>query len=376
MKLGGITWWRNNYGSILQALALQKFLQEYKNIDYEIICQYSRNPNSSKNFFLNLKKNGIKKTIIKTFWRVFFKKLKTRNHILQKFVNDNLKISEIEIDFNKKEDLQILDNKYDGFICGSDQIWNPALTNYSDYYWINFTNKKKIAYAPSIGVEDVSEINNTKYISDALSTFTSISCREESGTDVINEILINNNVNKKCFNVVDPTLLIDKNYWVDNTVENNEKYIFTYILRGNKKQRKEIEKFSKITNLDIYTMPFLESENACFYDLFFGNKKIYNASPFDFISYIRNAEYIFTDSFHCVIFSILFHKKFYLFPKKGAKQMARLNAIMKLFNIDSRIINNIDDIKNIKDIDWEEVDRLLNKKQSESREYLNNAIGG
>ena len=94
MKTGIITWWRNNYGSILQAYALQQVLNEFDDIEYEIISQYDKNPANAKNFFRKIKQIGFLNTLKRTFWRFMFPKLKNRTSAMQNFISKNLKVSE------------------------------------------------------------------------------------------------------------------------------------------------------------------------------------------------------------------------------------------------------------------------------------------
>ena len=82
MKVGIITWWRNNYGSILQALALQQKLNQYNDLQYEIICQFGKKATSVDNFFDKIKSVGLAETCKRVFWKVAFKGLRLRNKIM------------------------------------------------------------------------------------------------------------------------------------------------------------------------------------------------------------------------------------------------------------------------------------------------------
>lgn len=373
MKLACLTWWRNNYGSILQAYALQEAFKDYDDVSYEIICQYGSKIASFSNFKDKVKEIGLLKSIKRVICKFGLKKLRLRTEKLQKFVDENLSVSKRQYD---SEHISEANDVYDGFVCGSDQIWNPQLSPVTSMYWLSFAekNKYKIAYAPSIGVSEVTD-EQSKKIRENLSDFVAISCREESGTKLINNILKSD----KCTNVLDPTLLVERKVWDNICPANlfNEHYIFAYILRGNKKQRKLIERFAKEKNLKIVTIPFLDTEKIELYDFSFGDIKFWDASPVEFISAIRNADYIFTDSFHCMVFSCLYHKEFFTFPKIGPAQMSRITDLQKLFGMSSRFINeqsSINDINNMEKIDWNLVDKTIAEKRLLSRQYLDKAI--
>ncbi len=374
MKIAGLTWWRNNYGSVLQAYALQRVMNEFENIDYEILNQYSGKVASVDNFYHKIKTFGIRKTIHRIVWKFGTKKLRNRNLALQKFVDENLKTSEKHY---KEKSIDTANEIYDGFLCGSDQIWNPELTTLDSIYWLGFVNpgKLKIAYAPSIGIDQVTK-DQKESIRENLNTFHAVSCREESGRNLISSIL----GTEDCETVLDPTLLADRTVW-DNICPSrrfNEKYIFVYLLRGTEQQRKLIEMYAHFINLKIVTMPFLDHEHINKYDRKFGDIKYWDASPSDFISVIRNAEAVFTDSFHCMIFSCLYHRNFYLFPKIGAHQMNRLTDLQNMLHISARMLGDnatVRDILSMKAIEWDMVDNIIKEKRMKSKSYLKKALG-
>lgn len=374
MKLAGLTWWRNNYGSILQAYALQCTLNEVEEIDYEIICQFGKKIASLDNLVDKIKTVGLRKTIKRVIWRFGLPRLRERNHRIQNFVDKNLRIS----DRQYNEDTIAESNKYyDGFICGSDQIWNPELSPLSSMYWLNFANESKVkcSYAPSIGVSEVTD-QQAEIIRENLKGFSAISCRESSGTQLLNSIM------KKdvCVTVLDPTLLINRKRWdiLCKPRKFQQPYIFTYILRGNKKQRQLIEDFAAKKGLSIVTIPFLESEHIEMYDFKFGDHKLWDAAPDDFLTAIRYADYVFTDSYHCMIFSCLYHREFFTFPKVGGKaQMSRITGLQNMLQISGRMINEhtpVWKLTEVEKINWNVVEKQLSEKQIVSRKYFNDMV--
>ena len=373
MKLGGITWWRNNYGSILQAYALQSYLRNDLNQDYIIVNQYSKKMASTSNLINKLKEYGLVVTLKRLVGRFGLPKLRKRVGALQKFVDNYLVTTEDVYDENniaKTNDL------FDGFICGSDQIWNPSNTGLDSMYWLKFAkkDKAKIAYAPSIGIEEADD-SLAKNIKENLKDFDCISSREKSGSNLINKIM----GKEVCATVLDPTFLIKRENW-DRLSEKRiceKQYVFAYILKGTKKERKVVENFAKKKGLEIVTIPFLDGEHLVPYDFKFGDVKLWEADPRDFISAIRNAEYVFTDSFHCMVFSCFYHKVFYMFKKKGQSQMSRIKGLFDLLRIGDRIIDENmtnDQIEKKNDICWDDVDSSIEKYKKVSQHYLEEAI--
>lgn len=372
MKLAGITWWRNNYGSILQAYALQTKLNSFSSIEYEIINQYGKKIASADNLIDKLKNYGIIKTLQRFVWKFAIPPLKKRSDKLQQFVDKHLILSDKQ--YNEDNIIQA-NTIYDGFICGSDQIWNPTLTTMDSMYWLNFadSNKLKIAYAPSIGVEEL-PVDERAMLRRNLCTFSAVSCREKDGAQLINDVIGRNT----CTNVIDPTLLVDKEVWeelcVDRSIE--EPYIFVYLLRGSKQQRKEIEKFSKKKKLKIVTMPFLETEHTVLYDFAFGDIKLWHASPEEFISAIKYAECVITDSFHGTVFSFIYHVPFMIFPKQGKSQMSRILSLLNTLEIESRLVENCEEIEKMysSGIDWKRTDKRIKEERAKSNDYLMSAL--
>lgn len=376
MKVGIITWWRNNYGSILQALALQQKLNQYNDLQYEIICQFGKKSTSVDNVFDKIKSVGLAETRKRVFWKVAFKGLRLRNKKMQQFVDENLKVSNQQYN---EHDIADSNKYYDTYICGSDQIWNPDLVPTDSMYWLPFVEKgkNKIAYAPSFGASTVTE-KQKEQIKANLSTFKAVSCRENSGARTINQII----GEKKCEAVLDPTMLIERDYW-DTISEDkiyDEKYIFAYMLRGTAAQRKYIEKIARERNLKIVSIPFLDYEKIDPYDLKFGDYKLWDANPAEFISAIRHAEYVFCDSFHCIVFSILYHRPFFVFPKVGAdgkvkkSQISRMTDLLELAEIKNRILLDNEEADLDAEIDWNNSDKRIQKARCDSERYLEQAL--
>ncbi len=372
MKIAGLTWWRNNYGSTLQAYALQQYLNAFDDVEYDIICQYGKKIASFDNFVDKLRKIGVIQTTRRIFWKFIIPNLRKRNQAIQSFVDTEIRITD---DSYSTDDMGKLNDIYEAFICGSDQIWNPMLESVDSIYWLGFAaeGKTKIAYAPSFGVNSVDE-GTAKKIRKNLETFDAVSCREKHGVDILNKIC----GKELCTQVLDPTLLIEPTCWNKLSDKRNidGKYIFSYMLRGTKEQRQYIERYAKKHGLKIVTIPFLDNEKICMYDMKFGDIKIWDANPAMFINFIRYADKVFTDSFHCMVFSTIYHRDFYTFPKIGKAQLNRMTDFMNLLLLGNRMIDekNDDFCDELKEIDWNRVDEILNEKRLQSRKYLNDAI--
>ena len=357
LKIGIVTFHcAYNYGSVLQAYALEKYLlKNYKNVEvidyrsknfklYRLVKYRSfLNPKLLIDDLKNLKRNYKRK---KAFWN---------------FINEKIILSDKT--YSYKENLKCLNDKYDIFICGSDQIWNAVCTNGLDSnFFLNFvTTGVKIAYAPSLAHENFpQEILNE--IKNYLESFDAVSVRENSGKRILDGLYA-----KEVQVIVDPTMLLtDKDYiaLMKNAV-NKSNYIFMYMLETDNQEMMEYAyKLSQIKQCQIIyihknnILPFENAEN------------VYGISPNEFLEYIYKADYVVTNSFHATVFSILFEKKFCTF--KTIKSYSRMVDLLKNLNLDNRIYH--DDIDIDTDIEYKQVKNTLEELREPSEEFLNKAI--
>ena len=243
MKIGIVTWFHHkNYGTILQAYALQKFL---KSKGYNcVLVNYI--PINKKTFLEKIKSGNLKHRIASKIESRIFRFLGShikemileRNRAFENFVTKN-------IDFTQKaqtsRELFILNETIDCFICGSDQIWNPE--NFNGVYYLNFVNEKnkKISYAPSFGVSHI-PTSKIEEIRQLVNKFDWLSVREDKGVNILKEL-----TQKDIEVVVDPTLLLSKTDWEQISVSPNinEDYILCYFLGDRQEYWKAVQEFTK-----------------------------------------------------------------------------------------------------------------------------------
>lgn len=375
LKLGGLTWWRGNYGSILQAYALARVLNAMDGVEYEVIDQYG-SVRSVRGVFERLRGKKLRDVWIKLSIQHKVPSLSKRARALQSFIDVHLPISPVSYG---RDAISEANARYDGFVCGSDQIWNPECAGLNSMYWLGFaeSGKTKVAYAPSLGVAQLNP-EQKMFVRKMASSFDALSCREVEGAE-----LISSAAGRECANVADPTMLIPAGEWkglssCSRYASYEGPYIFAYILRGNEAQRRLVEDFAEERGLKVVNFPYLEPEYAVSYDGNFGDERVYDADPFDFIALIAGAEYVFTDSFHCCVFSSMMHKEFFLFPKKGKAQSSRLENLQKTLGISSRLVSDIASVRALaekNEIDWRESDDRLSEIRSASIAWLEEAIG-
>lgn len=263
---------------------------------------------------------------------------------------------------------------YDAVVVGSDQVWTPmSLPN--KFFNLLFVDDSvhKIAYASSFGVSEIPSFQR-KETGLYLDRFYRIGVREERGKEIVEELS-----HQKATVVADPTLLLTREEWEaeisDARPNESEPYIFCYFLGTNQEARKAANKLRKQTGYKIITIRHMDEYVP--EDEQFGDEAPYNVDPNDFVKYISKAAYVCTDSFHCTVFSILFHRQFMTFYRfaEGSKtgRNSRINSLFDLFELQERLYKG--DINKITNpIDYNSVDEKLSELRKESIYFLNECL--
>ncbi len=360
----------HNYGSMLQAYALQKVIQEL-GCDNEIVnlrtdAQKRIYPKPYIRVNKSIKSN-IKSLLINTLtWGAIADKYNR----FEKFLNDDLLLSKNE--YSTVEELEALKSNYDFFISGSDQIWNTICGDFTWAYFLPFATNNGIAYAPSMGPKGKQQVNPNNYekIAKCLCNYKAISVREQGTADVIESI-----TGEYPTILVDPTMLLSKSDWeskINKTPIIKEPYIFLYSPGYNEKLYNITEKLSQLLNIKVVVSNVLYLPSMLKF-----HKFIYklNVGPWEFLNLIKNASVVLSGSFHAVVFSILLERPF--FAKDGMEDN-RISNILRLMNLEDRSI----DLTNIKekaaiayDIDYKDKDAFLNKEKERSIQFLKTALG-
>ena len=361
-KIGIVTFYNaHNYGAMLQAMALQDYLKEQGNevyiINYrnKIIDKRYNFCDWNGNKFICLIKNIIK-------FILYYKKYKIRYNSFEKFIDENFNLSK---QYNLINELKQNPPEYDIYVTGSDQVWNHKITSgLDDIYTLNFGNKKicKVSYAASIGNDKIDSKMLEEYRK-KLSSLDYISVRETTAKKQLSKIL-----NKDIYEVLDPTLLYDKKYWnkkIENIKKEKEKYILAYQIDSNPEYNKIVNYLSKKTG---YKVIYFEMRNKNSYDSL---RNAFTSSPLEFISLIKNAEYVVNTSFHGTVFSILFEKKFFVVPHKETG--SRMVDFLKKLKLSNRIFYTFKDFLQLNydmEIGYNTVNKILESERIESKKYI------
>lgn len=369
-KIGILTYYHyDNYGTALQAYALQQYLDGNYECDAEIVDYVSLNEYVGKKLvFQRIKRMGI---YIKNFSK-YFTLYNNRNCELQKakafeqFFEKNLVLSDKCV--HSIEEIKKTCEKYDAIMIGSDQTWNSNVSCWKEFLidYLDSDRIIKLSYAPSLGTGHIDD-EYVEIFKNALLDFQALSCRERGGAKYLTELL-----GKEVEFVLDPTLLLTPADWkkIEEPVNVSEPYMLTYFLGDNKKHREVAKKIAAEKGLKIVALPisYLEIKDKSIEKQYVG--------PGGFISLVRNASFVCTDSFHGTMFSINFGRDFVSFPKRDDAEHNsdnnRLYDSLDVFGLKDRISMNGAVISS--SIDYSAVNAKLAALRRSSHDYLAKSV--
>lgn len=351
-----------NYGAILQTYALQQTIIKlgFKNDIINYDCKFI-----SKNYkLINLTSiKGFLKSLLGI--RNYYCKKKKFNEFIKKYIVLTNPVDKKILNSN------LFNNKYDFFITGSDQVWNYKITNLDGIYFLDFVKEKhKInSYAASFGINDIPKELKEIY-KKYLKRFSTILIREKTGINIVEEL-----IDKKARMVLDPVFLLNEKDWLNivyetkfDKIKNN--YILVYMMTP------KINKFAKILS-EKYSLQIFNIDDFILMKKNRIGQTESKLGPEEFISAIKNARFVITSSFHAVVFSIIYNKDFFInnIDKIKQNRASRQRDLLELLEIEDRDIFNHDDDTDFVPIDWEKVNKKLEKEREKSLNELKKMLG-
>lgn len=361
IKIGILSTQRHaNWGSVLQCYALEKKLNEM-GFDAEIIDYFPEDVTVKGQLKRLKKKSQLMKNPILHLGAIcaFSISYVNKKRVFDKFIKKHLKLSKKT--YYDASEISITDLHEDIYCCGGDQTLNGFKV--LDVFDRLPDEVIKVAYSSSFGKTDF-QLKEYRHSQKSLSRFNALSCREDSGTKIMQEMGF-----KDAKWIIDPAFLLTTQKWKKLA---SDKYVGKrFIVAYNLHHDKKIEKFEKELSQK-YNLPVL---NICvqWFEFYRYGKFLWCPSVADFLSLIMNAEYVLSDSFHATVFSVLFHKKFMTVVPDWVG--TRIESISNLLEINRRIINwseSKDYISMIdENIDYEKIDRIVEQERQKAEEYIN-----
>jgi hypothetical protein len=354
-----------NHGASLQEYALLKYLES---LGHEVETIHYKPPYLSNHFNLWRISNKRYNNIVLKFIYLILKlpaRLKSlkRKHAFDafslKYIKSTTKL------YTSNEELKLDFPLADAYICGSDQIWNSFFENGKDpAFYLDFVpdNKLKISYAASFAIDYLEE-NIKQFVTKKVKRLNNISVRELSGKKILNELGF-----KNVSQVLDPVFLLEPKHWESLIPLEKEKYkyIFIYDFDSNPLIKSMAEGYRKQFGWKIITVN---------QRINYADKNYFLKGPTTFLSLVKNAEFVMSNSFHAVAFSIIFKKDFVVFNRQDKintrmRDLLDSVGLMQLLMEDETIVNHHE----INTIDYENVQNKLDALKAYSSEFLKKAL--
>lgn len=367
-KIGVLTFHSaDNYGSVLQTFALQRYLEMEYGIRTEVINYI---PNSQETLYELFAPIRSPRNIVGNLLKLpIYFKFKNRKIAFENF-REKIRISR-EI-YHSPKDFSGISDKYDMIIVGSDQVWNPDCIDFSPVYLLyQIRVPLKVAYAPSVNEK---KIGDSKWYLNCVNDFDFVSVRETSAQRYL---MIEG---KKQFGkqfksievTIDPTLLLDRAEYekIASPRLTQGDYIFAYSVYNDVNYLKWLQQIANITNLPIMTM--ITGSNS--YRLL-RNKRVFfpeDQSPNAFLSGIQHAKYVVTNSFHGTAFSVIFKKNFYYFGDYQNDE--RIKTIVENFSLQNSCVKDIKEEYFTQETEYSHYEDNLKQVRKTSENYLKEVI--
>lgn len=356
-----------NYGGLLQAYALQNII---KRLGHEVWTEDRKYPISSIKRFVGKLLSPVRGVYYPT---------ESQSRLITQYT-DTFKCKYLNMTepvYTKTKEI-FQKYQFDAFIVGSDQVWRPSYSCYLPNYFLDFTEGvkvKRISYAASFGTSkwELSP-QQTKKCAPLLQTFDAVSVREDSGVELCKQYF-----GIDAVHLLDPTMLLAKDDYIW-LIENEQtptykNRLMTYILDQTQEKKEIIRKVSKILGQDlIVVMP-----EHLFYQV--GSKKIDKCifpPVTDWLRGFMDAEYVVTDSFHGMVFSIIFNKPFIVIANEN-RGLDRFTSCLRKFNLEKYLVYSLNDVTEElihSSIDYKRVNKIMIAEKEKAMSFLINSLNG
>ena len=373
MKIGILTQpLHANYGGLLQNYALQQVLlragHEVETIDWFY-------PSAKT---LRERLYGIKRKVLSVFFPEKYPKLRYQiteeerkviqrntNHFISLYINHTEKVRSIEGFITKAKE-----GNYDVYVVGSDQCWRPSYNAFLSSMFLDFAKGekvKRIAYAASFGTDqwEFTAIQ-TEICAPLAQLFDFVSVREDSGI-----MLCKEHLGVDAVHVLDPTLLLNKEDYIRLIEAEKEPKakgtLFNYILDPDAEKSAVINKVATEKGLTTFqVLPKCQQETRTKQDVKNRIEDCVFPGVTTWLRAFMDAEMTIVDSFHGMVFSIIFNKPFWVISNAN-RGMSRFTSLLKLFHLEDRLLdaNQLNEVDIDRPIDWQSVNTILQQKRNE-----------
>ena len=374
MKIGIVTFYSEcNYGAFLQALGSYTYL---KSKGHEV-CFINYNPSKDVSFLLKLGLHD----------GTFFHKILRRYNInvmyrlkpyCKKYLDGFAEARKrffVETEKANDDNIKSITKRFDCIYVGSDQVWNMRKAGKEKlFYFLNFFKSgktRKISYAACFG-QYYQTPSLMPAMKEALKDFNAISIRNEVSKRLVKEM-----VGIDAPIVCDPTVLLgDYKFAESDYVQSKglNDYILVYCLDPRQKKKHEASLEFLRTKLGKKVVTITSSHHTA-WALENADINVYDATPMDWLSLFANASYVYTDSFHGAIFSLLYRKELLMMIEDN-ERADRLKDLSKRYDVGNRLCFSLEDVKKNYDnsMNYDSINQKIEGHRTLSIDYLSKAL--
>lgn len=361
MKIGIVTIMDyTNYGNRLQNYAVSHVLRTRFGCQAVSLASYQEKAFDNGNYVLWLKNRVAKMLCV--FPRLAEKRFGSSMTRWANFYNWSKRYIPTKNYYEHDQLPESLNEEFDLFFAGSDQIWNYCFTHWrpGDYFLRFADDSKKAAISGSFGVEEIPEQWRQTFV-DGLSGFRHLSVREEAGARVIRDLL-----GRDVPVLVDPVMLLSREEWLKVAkkprVDCSRPYILKYYL-GDESEEEKIDRWAEENGYAVYEL--LNDRIP----------ELYSAGPGEFLTLIRNAALVCSDSFHCIAFSIIFRRPFVVYARQGSGNYmtSRLDTLLGKFGFQDRWKHLLSPDQYL-NCDHSDTDRRMAAEQEKAMDYIRTVL--
>lgn len=357
-----------NYGGTLQAYALSEVLNSMGHEAEMVIFNNGSNKPSFVRRIIGILTSYTLPELLHLSGRIIRRKQigfqVPRRQVFDRFYKDHLLCTEVL----ESKDLGSHCEKYDALIVGSDQVWTDMYSNVLPYFLEGLGNYRglKIAYA-ACSAHQKSPVYARSKLKGLLGAFSSVSVRDETTARLLESLELDSPLI-----VADPTLLYDFAEDDLQILPHGTKYIFCYALGAPPKggHARMIQKIKKeFGELSVVTVGYADEELVGLADV-----NIPSPSPFEWVSLLRNSSFVYTDSFHAVLFALRYRRDFVAWITDEVRA-SRLEDLSRSYKLGHRIIRSDKFLDLRKPIDWQHVETHISSLVARSIDFITRTLG-
>ncbi|MFQ1618104.1 polysaccharide pyruvyl transferase family protein [Aeromonas veronii] len=357
----------NNYGGLLQAFALQHHLKNQGHDVLTVDFSCNRKPRffGIKSIIGNVVRKYVLRRPLKSIFPVTDQQKRAIGQHTNRFTAEHIRTTQAI--HSVKEFTYIKQYQFDAYVVGSDQVWRPEYSPGMQAFFLDFLGDdasiKRVSYAASFGLDHCDEFsqNELDNYSRLLQRFDAISVRENSAVTLCRE-----HFGVEASHVIDPTMLLEKNDYCrlverDNSPISNGN-MMVYVLDQSPEKQSIINNVATARGLKPYTV--MPESNGVY------------PPVTQWLRGFMDAEYVVTDSFHGVVFSIIFNKQFIAIGNPG-RGLARFTSLLNMFALEDRLISNINQLNEQlinKQINFSHVNDVLNQQKQFAEKFINDVL--